>query len=49
MTAIDIELLDTISDMEKQAAEIGLCPLPFRILYTRVQELILQRDRLLSK
>lgn len=43
------ELLDGIQRMEQQAAELGLCSLPFMIVRGSVEELIEERDALLSE
>ncbi len=36
----DKELLDAIDEMTAQAPEVGLCPLPFKVLRKCVEELI---------
>jgi len=49
MSDTDKALLDGIAQMEKDAPAVGLCPLPFRVLYQQVETIIRERDDLLAQ
>ena len=40
----DKAVLDGLKSMGKEAAEIGLCAMPFAVLYDYVERLINERD-----
>lgn len=42
-------LLDSIQDMAEQAPKVGLCSMPFRIMYDRVSEIIAENTHLKSE
>lgn len=48
MTQSEKELLDGIRQMEEQAPSVGLCAMPFMILYDKVAKIIEEKERLRS-
>lgn len=42
-------LLDGIQKMEQQAADLGLCSLPFSIIHDMVDDIIKERDALMAE
>ena len=48
MTNQDTQLLADIDQMIEQAPEIGICPLPFKLLRERVEVLVAQKNWLMS-
>lgn len=42
-------LLDSIYQMQQDAQKVGLCSMPFRVLYDRVAELIEDNEHLKSE
>lgn len=42
-------LLESIKDMADQAPNVGLCSMPFRVMYDRVAELIAENTHLKSE
>lgn len=49
MTTRETALLDGIKQMEEQAHTVGLCALPFTVLYDEVSHLINEKYLLLAQ
>lgn len=47
MTRDERNLLDSIKAMEQDAPNVGLCSMPFTVLYTQVAQIIEEKDQLL--
>lgn len=46
MTYDEQTLLDSLSQMECEAPNVGLCSMPFRVIREEVQKIIVERDNL---